>query len=104
VSYEILIKIKEGPESGYYLGSTTDVTDLGKWIGTLPTDSTPGLQALILDGGAADTGSTCSEIGPALEDHDPRDQSIAETAQALEEILDRWPDGTTARLSDGVND
>jgi hypothetical protein len=106
VSYEILFRTEAGEEGGLYFGSSADLAILSEWVETLPASEYGELRSLILEGGIVDTNAVVSTIDPAYEDHPPSEEirgSVAVIADALAEILDRWPDGTLAILSDGVN-
>jgi hypothetical protein len=103
VSYEVLIKLADGQQGGYFLGSTSDLIDLSNWVASLPGDLYPQLRSLVLDGEMTDVDGAVTEIDPALETHPPEVKGVAETADRLAEILDRWPEKTAASLGDGVN-
>lgn len=102
MSYEVLFRIKDGPLFGLSFGSSRGMLLLGDWIESIPEELYPNLRALIM-GEPADAGAACMEIDPALEAYPPKVEWVAETADQLGDVLDRWPDETLALISDGAN-
>jgi hypothetical protein len=103
MSCEILIEIPDGPADGLFLGSAADVALMGRWAEGLPEEDYPNLARLFLRGEPVDAGPACQEADSALRSHPPDDRTRP-GVEALAELLDRWPDATRARISDGAND